>query len=165
MFNQGAKLSQRPYLCFYDADVLIQPNALEESVKRLERNMFILPYNGILLNVKGGCRQHVIDTLDISSIPFVPTNRKQQPRLKKEVEIYGGVIDSVGGLCLLPRDIFFEYGSYNEEMILWGPEDCEIEYRFRMCGIPTTRLDDFNLIHLAHYREPYSATVDQPYHE
>lgn len=146
--NMGVKATNRTYVCMYDADVLIHPDALIASLKAMSRWKWriVVPFNRIFIDVNGSYRTKVASTLDfseicrISKLCEVPTNHEISARFLN------------GGLFITHRETFLAVGGMNKKMISYGWEDTEIFKRFTKLGYHVLHIAEFNLIHLDHSR-------------
>lgn len=150
--NLGITLASRPYICVYDTDVLIHPDAIFHALKILEAGIIriVIPFNLIFADVSGNLRAEISRTLDletygkISSLNAMPRHEDLKVRVLN------------GGIMLACREIVALEGGYNKKMISYGWEDTEFFKRLNKLGYYSVMLSDYNLIHLDHRRGPDS---------
>ncbi len=151
--NRGASRVKNPFFCKYDADALINPRAIFNAFERLKRETgtsFILPYNGISLNIQNPLRNEIMQSFDVGSLPFLRKEdldgfQRANMRIKND--------DSTGLIHLFRTAVFRELGGYNEEFVGWGYEDEEVVARFDKLGHPRKILENYNAFHLDHPRK------------
>lgn len=146
--NVGAAATERKYVCMYDADVLISPDAIANALQAMESKgwKLVLPFNRIFLDVSGGVRERLGTQFDISGFDKVTSLRdaRELPDTRPRfVE---------GGICIVHREVFLAEGGLNRKMISYGWEDSEMHQRFAKLGYPILHLQGFNLVHLDHSR-------------
>lgn len=152
MLNIGARLTRRPFVVFYDTDVLFRPEAIAAVLSGLRSNpslAFGIPYNGIQLDIDGPDKTALSNEFDFDRFPFL-----SQARLHAN---YGCDAvcwnpEGVGGATFFRRDIFLDGGGYNEKLVGCYWEDYEIVARFSLIGFPPFWIKDANLYHLHHAR-------------
>lgn len=162
--NQGIALVKTPYFCKCDADAAIHPKAIYEAFELLKNQpgqAFVLPFNGIFLSLFDPLRKEVLQTGDVSSLPFI--TRAQGAKIAKAPrgsKAYSPLPHATFRYLNMPglihhfrTKIFQELGGYNEEFIGWGCEDHEIIDRFRILGHPKTHLPNYNVFHFEHPRK------------
>ena len=152
--NIGASLVSNPFFCKYDVDAFIHPKAIFDAFEMLKtksEKSFILPYNGISLNIKNPLRYQLMQLPNFQSLPFIE---------KDELDGWAGENmdvkndNSKGLIHLFRTKVFKEFGGYNEEFFGWGYEDDEILARFEKLTKPATFLDSYNAFHFDHPRTP-----------
>jgi hypothetical protein len=151
MLNDMAKMAKTPIVANWDADVMVSPLALLESVKLIRKQLHCCyPYDGNFGRVERNWFKVVERHGDIG-VYGVTTFKGMNP----------GSQTSFGGAVLFRRDAFFEGGGENENMISFGPEDYERHERFKKLGYRIGRISG-PIYHMAHYigtdsnpRNPY----------
>jgi predicted glycosyltransferase involved in capsule biosynthesis len=154
--NIGAKQSKRPYLAFYDTDVICKPTGFIEALNHIKNptTPFAFPHNGVFLNIKNPTKQHFIDQFNFNALPsFIPTKVGET---QNHVECIH--LKSPGGATCFNRQFFLQTGGYNEKFISWGWEDDEIVTRFTKLGFPPIRTST-PCYHLHHKRGPNSSNT------
>jgi len=158
--NLAAALSNRAYLMIIDADVLVKPEAVIDGLKRLNGGIdCVYPFNGIVLNISkdlfnDNCEPNEM----LSNLEFLPKSYDQktlQFGLTRGITLMTGstTYDATGGALMLKRESFFLAGGFNTNMISYGYEDMELDYRIKALGFTVERLDDYNIYHLEHTRQ------------
>jgi hypothetical protein len=143
-FNLGARLSERPYISCYDADVLFDPTSIQAALDYLKSDpthFFCFPYNGEFWDIQDPQKQLICETFDFSRVPEVGTCIHP---------------NSPGGATFFQKNAFLEMGGYNETFISWGWEDDEIVLRFTKLGFPPARMPGI-CVHMHHPRGPNSS--------
>ena len=155
MLNDGAKSSTRSYVSLYDTDVVFHPEAVRTTIKKLrEGSPFVFPYNGVVLALEKPHDWFVGD-FEFSSCPVLPKGGHRGlvgTRYGAKSNFVYSHFNSDGGATFFNRDLFLEFGGYNEKFISWGWEDNEIVTRFTKLGYPPIKIDGANMIHLEHKR-------------
>jgi hypothetical protein len=152
ILNHGiSDLANRRFVASYDADVLLYPPALEAAMERTRAgNHMVLPFSGVVFDVRGSTRTALIDSLDFVAVS--PSDLPARRNVFGSGEIVRVRNSSVGGAPIFDRRAFMECGGYNEKFISWGFEDNELIERFAKLGIVALRVAEFPLLHLAHPR-------------
>jgi glycosyltransferase involved in cell wall biosynthesis len=150
--NTGLLKSTRPYVCAYDTDILVDPEALRSGVSLIKSGKWpiVIPFNLIFVELSGELRKRLISELDITGLSRI-THLSDVP---KHPEISSRVLS--GAIMLCDKEIAINEGGYNRKMISYGWEDIEFFKRFAKLGYYSFMLTDFNLIHLDHRRGPDS---------
>jgi predicted glycosyltransferase involved in capsule biosynthesis len=140
--NRMVRACSTPYLSVWDADVLIPPKQILESIRllRADKTDFVYPY------------KH--EALDTSSILRELYVRKQEISLLKEhtgkmKKMY--LPEPVGGAFITSRKIYVEAGLENELFYGWGREDGDRINRWKILGHAYERVAG-PLFHLTHER-------------
>jgi hypothetical protein len=157
--NLGAALSDRKYLMIIDADVLVKPAAIIAGLARLDSGADgVYPFNGLMLEVSKTLFNDQTEPGEmLSHLDFLPKSYDQknlQFGLSKGITLMNGSssYDATGGALMLKRESFMLAGGFNTNMISYGYEDMELDYRIRTLGLTIEKLDDYNIYHLEHAR-------------
>lgn len=159
MLNDGAKIATTKFISAHDTDVFFKPNDILRTLESLRTgNNYVLPFNGIFLDVYGKAKTQVVDTLDTEFLPMVPH------LIQRGNTVHGDgvrcvVNNSVGGALFYNRERYLELGGYNEKFISWGYEDNEINHRFKIMGDEMVKISNSNCYHLNHRRGKDSQMV------
>jgi predicted glycosyltransferase involved in capsule biosynthesis len=152
MLNDGAKIAKTKFISAYDTDVFFKKDDTKRTMDALRSGKnYVLPFNGIFLDVARTAKTQVEESLDAEFLPMIPH------LVQRGNTIHGDLIrcivnNSVGGALFYNRERFLQLGGYNEKFISWGHEDNEIEHRFRMMGDPIFKIENSNCYHLNHRR-------------
>jgi hypothetical protein len=135
MINKIAKFVITDYVVNWDADMILNPVKIWQSVKLLRANIDVVyPYDGNFKHIDRTKHRYLATNLDWL--------------IGKELN---GPIESWGGAIFLNRKRFLSVGGENEKFVSWGPEDAERYVRFLKMGLLVTRIIG-PIYHLEHYR-------------
>jgi len=139
ILNDLARASTTPFVCNFDADILIPPIQMLKAIAMIRTNKadMILPYGGMAKNIIESKVPLIGKTLDISTI--------------KENDTYEMNKNALGGAVLWNKQSFIKFGMENENFINWGYEDNERMLRAQKLGLKVFRVPG-NLYHLDHHR-------------
>lgn len=146
--NVGALMTDRRYVCIYDADVLVSPKAIDIAVHAMENSgwKIVLPYNRVCLDVRGPLRERL-------GRAGVVTGYDRLRALSAANHIPDASARFVnGGIVMVHREVFLAEGGLNRKMISYGWEDTELVKRLSSLGYPFLSVAGYNLIHLDHDR-------------
>lgn len=140
MLNDMAHMADTPILVNWDADVVLSPMQILESVNRIRAGAdMVYPYDG-----------------RFARVPRVPWFSEMEKYLDSGIfceHLFRGMrphdMASVGGAIFFNKDAFFKYGGENENFISYGPEDRERWYRFNKLGAKVERVKGV-IYHLDH---------------
>lgn len=150
MLNVMSYASKTPYIANWDADVILPPLQIYLAVLQLrEGSEMVFPYDGRFARwPRDPWFKKIEKTLDIG----VFAGTKPTGHRGADIEdMY-----SVGGAVFWDKESFVRGGMENENMISFGPEDCERNDRYSMLGFKITRVKGY-LHHINHYIGPDSS--------
>jgi 2-polyprenyl-3-methyl-5-hydroxy-6-metoxy-1,4-benzoquinol methylase len=160
MLNDMALMASTNIVANWDADIVIPPLQVYMAVQQLKNREadIVYPYDG----------------------RFARVDRKKwfhQYMTYMDCGIYGpeqfpGTLPddakSVGGALLYTMEKFLQAGMENENMISYGPEDCERYDRFNLLGLRVSRIigplfhmDHTLTLHSSNRHEHYNANYDE----
>ncbi|KAG9510555.1 putative N-acetylgalactosaminyltransferase 9, partial [Fragariocoptes setiger] len=158
---KGAKEATGQVLLFLDSHCEATERWLEPLLARIKQNhkVFICPVIDII-NDKT-LEYNAVDpyTFQIGGFDwtghFTWINRAEEEARKNPTAPVKSPT-MAGGLFAVDRKVFFEFGSYDEDMQIWGGENLEISFRAWQCG---GRVEIHPCSHVGHIfrdRHPYS---------
>ncbi|VDM21756.1 unnamed protein product [Wuchereria bancrofti] len=137
---QGAKVAKGKVLLFLDAHVEVTEGWLEPLLDRVstDRKRVVAPIIDVISDENfeyitasdvtwGGFNWH----LNFRWYP-VPMREMERRNHDRSVPLQTPTI--AGGLFAIDRQFFYDIGSYDEGMEVWGGENLEISFRVWMCG-------------------------------
>jgi hypothetical protein len=149
MLNDMAKATECPIIFNWDADVLIAPFQILESVNQLRNGADMsFPYKWAFARMPRA--QWFTKIRDYEDIGLVGSTRFNGMNTND--------VTSVGGAVGFRKKSFFEGGMENENFISYGPEDVERMIRFRKLGYKIERSLGGCLYHIDHYVGPNSSS-------
>lgn len=153
-FNIGARLSDRPWLGFADADLLLG-DVLTETLGYLATNLqTIKPYR----------RQIELDPTEsqraAADPDWLPQDDPARPRNR---DASGERLVFAGGVVFMTRHTWHNVGRWDERFRGWGGEDDAMSWRLEFARAPGIELDRRPALHLHHPR-PRTATLEQPHY-
>lgn len=142
-YNIAVDNSLHNVICLYDADIVIDPRAINKSIELIEQNRakIVWPYDGKFYDVPKKFHSDINSSKSISCVNL------------DECTLFNP--HSVGGAVFFDKQVFIEGGKGNENFKGAGWEDNEIYERFTKLGYSRLRLDTF-LLHLTHERKETS---------
>lgn len=145
-FNRMTCEVETPFIALWDADVIVEKNALTEGIASLRTGEYevVYPYNTQFYEVPEILRKLFIKKPDIRLL----TGHIKQMRL-----LYNCAM--VGGAVLLNKDKYIQAGMENEKHYGWGNDDWDRYYRFLQLGYSIRHTGNV-LFHLTHPRSANS---------
>jgi hypothetical protein len=143
--NDAVKSINTEYFCIYDADILLPINQINETIKLLNEGYeTVYPYDGRFLNVPRFYYTNLINNLNTDVINQSACKLGLgMPELTPDRQSFGGCV-------FFNTESFKKYGMANEKMVSYGPEDCEIAFRFKLLS-KFSRING-PLFHIDHVR-------------
>lgn len=118
--NSGAKIAKTKYLFFTDIDIVYDKYFVEETLRRMTENRYLIP--------------------NIVRIPKY-FNEWEQLLHRKRINSFKPM--KGWGIICLPKLVFDQTGGFDEQYGYWSNEDYELAQRINRCGIemiPATNL-------------------------
>jgi hypothetical protein len=152
MLNEMALMADTSIVVNWDADVIIAPLQILESVHRIRNGThMVFPYDGRFARMERLKWFKTIEKrLDIGYVGATKCSGMEE-----------GAAVSVGGAVFFDKEAFIEGGMENENFISFGPEDVERDVRFRKLGYKVERIPG-PLYHMNHFVGVNSSTKN-PY--
>lgn len=150
MLNQMAEMAETPYIANWDCDVVIPPLQIYMAVVKLRMAAadMVFPYDGRFARLpRTPWFPALQKALDIGVV------KDTAPKGKRGKDVPES---SVGGAVFFNKQKFIEGGMENENMISFGPEDCERNDRFTALGYKVGRVGGC-LYHIDHFIGPNSS--------
>jgi hypothetical protein len=142
MLNEMAKSTECPIIFNWDADVVIAPLQILESVIQLRNGAdMVFPYKWAFARMPR--TQWFVKIRDHEDIGMVGSTRFNGMNTND--------VTSVGGAVGFRRESFIEGGMENENFISYGPEDVERWLRFKKLGYKIERSLGGALYHIDHF--------------
>jgi hypothetical protein len=141
-YNRMALEADTPFLAIWDADTVVDKEAILKSVSELrDGNADVaFPYNGYFLETSDILRNYYLKKKDIKTL------YRHQNKL---MLLYDFPV--VGGAVLFSKEKYISIGMDNEKHYGWGNDDYDRFYRFRNFGYNIYNTDNY-LFHLSHPR-------------
>ena len=140
MYSQGLNLSARKatgkYLAYFNNDVAITKNYLENLVKEFEKDKKLAIAQGKLLNYRDHKKiDSAGETMDIFGNPVtIGFGEKDQGQYDQEEEI----LSASGSACMIKKSVFEKIGEYDPVYGI-GYEDMDLALRARRLGYSVKR--------------------------
>lgn len=150
MLNVMAYAAKTPYVANWDADVVITPFQVYLTVLKLREGAdMVFPYDGRFARWPRELWFKKIEkALDIGVF------KGEIPKGHRGADIED--MYSVGGAVFFNKESFIAGGMENENMVSFGPEDCERNDRFTMLDFKIARVKGY-LHHINHWIGPDSS--------
>ncbi|KAK6743358.1 hypothetical protein RB195_010550 [Necator americanus] len=136
----GSAMAKGRILLFLDAHVEVTPGWLEPLVDRVadDRKRVVAPIIDVISDdtfeyvtasdtTWGGFNWHL-------NFRWYPVPKREMLRRKGDHSSPIQTPTIAGGLFAIDRQFFYDIGSYDEGMQVWGGENLEISFRVWMCG-------------------------------
>ena len=140
MLNEMAIQAETPYIVNYDCDVIIPPAQLYMAVEQLRDGAdMVFPFDGRFGRMlRNPWFKKIQTSLDIGVVGNTMFKNRTVGH------------NSVGGAVMFNRNSFIDGGMENENMISFGPEDCERNDRFKKLGYDI-KMTPGSLFHMDHH--------------
>lgn len=143
--NKMAKEANTPYVANWDADVIVAPMQILETVHRLRQgDDMVMPYDWRFARIPrfNGWHEKIAVRMDIGDV---------SGHRHSFVGFNPGSAESWGGAVFFNKKSFIEGGMENENFISFGPEDSERRERFTKLGYKVSRVKG-PIYHLNHHK-------------
>jgi len=142
--NLGFRASRKNIFCFYDADIIVNPETLSFCVSEMISNDImhdaLCPYLAVD-NVKGKLRFDFDEILSYNYLDQVSKDNENVSRL---------YATNSSGVVVFRSSSFREIGGYNESFSGWGVEDDELVKRAGRLGLKWFNIPPATMYHLHH---------------
>lgn len=131
-----------PYLCMWDADVVVEPKQMAQSLRAIKEEGYDIsfPFDGDFLETGAVLREMFLKN---NSVRFLMKYRQY-------MGIYN--LNHTGGAVFYDRKRYIAAGKHNEKFYGWGPEDLDRWLCWTNLGYKIHR-DDGPMFHLTHPRD------------
>ncbi|PFA67800.1 hypothetical protein CN378_09780 [Bacillus sp. AFS015802] len=110
--NHAASVAQGEVYVIVDSDIICDPNIIKGSIKLLDTEPWIIPYNKVL-DITQNSSTEILNTEPLWPLPdALDTNPRNTT----------GVIP-VGGINIIKKECFEKVGGFDERFKGWGGED------------------------------------------
>jgi hypothetical protein len=167
--NYGMKQANTPVVVSLDTDCIVPIDSIKLCESNLldNRNTVAWPYNGYFIDTEYTLKKLFVENnFDYNIFIKNLDNKLEMPLSsiynKCSVRCTNKEHLGTGGIVMFNRELFLEYGGYNENFIGWGCEDNEIVDRMKILQQKTFRDTELQSIcfHLIHSN---AQRVDNPY--
>lgn len=143
MLNEMAMMSKTNIVANWDADIILPPLQIWMTCEMLKNGSdMVFPYDGRFARMNRMMWFNKIEkSLDIGTLGDAKLHGKRGREIPE---------NSVGGAVFFNKESFIEGGMENENMISFGPEDCERNDRFKALGFKVDRTGGC-LYHMDHW--------------
>jgi GT2 family glycosyltransferase len=150
--NAGVLAATRRFVAIYDADVLLDPQALPTALRLMRYGGIraVIPFNWIFADVSGDLARQIADSLEVGPVGRIRNERSAPTRAGLDVRLVKG------GVLLVDRDVLRLEGGLNRKLISYGWSDTEVAHRLTRLGYRVYSLRRFSCVHLEHERGPDS---------
>jgi 2-polyprenyl-3-methyl-5-hydroxy-6-metoxy-1,4-benzoquinol methylase len=155
MLNQMCMSAETPIVVNWDADIVVPPLQLWLAAEAIRNgDDMVYPYDGRFARVpREKWFKPMEKALDIGVFGRTEFKGKNGNPLP---------VSSVGGAVFVNKESFIDAGMENENMISYGPEDCERYDRFNCLGFRVKRIKGC-LYHFDHYIGENSSSKLNPF--
>lgn len=152
MLNEMAMMAKTPIIANWDADIILPPLQVYLTCEMLRNGSdMVFPYDGRFARMNRMLWFNKVEKhLDIGIIGDAKLSGKRGREIPE---------NSVGGAVFHNKETFIEGGMENENMISFGPEDCERNDRFKALGFKVDRTGGC-LYHMDHWTGVNSNTLN-----
>ncbi|GMR44526.1 hypothetical protein PMAYCL1PPCAC_14721, partial [Pristionchus mayeri] len=160
----GAKMAKGEVLIFLDSHCEVNQHWIEPLLERIkgDRKRFVTPIIDI---IDSDDMRYIGSPVCYGGFDWALTFKWDYPprsSLDNETFLISPLQSPTmaGGLFAVDRNTFFEYGSYDEGMDIWGAENVEISFRIWMCGASLEVIPCSRIGHIFRRRRPYGTNRD-----
>lgn len=142
--NLGAKKASGKYLAYFNNDVAITKDYLNNLVKEFEKDKKLAIAQGKLLNYKN--RQNIDSAGETMDIYGNPVTIGMGEKDKGQFDVIENILSASGSACIIKKDIFKKLGGYDPGYGI-GYEDMDLALRARRMGYQIKRFPDAVVYH------------------
>ncbi|CAI5446693.1 unnamed protein product [Caenorhabditis angaria] len=160
----GAKKARGPVLVFLDSHCEVNEGWLPPMLEQIkeQRTRVVCPIIDI---IDAHSMRYIGSPVCTGGVNWAMTFKWDYPSRAyfEDAENYVKPLRSptmAGGLFAIDRDYFFEVGSYDEGMDVWGAENVEISFRIWTCGGELLILPCSRVGHIFRAQRPYGLKTD-----
>ncbi|WP_244815107.1 galactosyltransferase-related protein [Caballeronia sp. Lep1P3] len=155
--NLGARMCTGEVICFYDADMVANPEILPLAVNALKEGKnsdALCPFLRVI-NITGDYRKDFIDSGNYDLLnPYVDADLPDDMQVLYE--------NTPGAIVLIKRSEYRRVGGYDPRFIGWGGEDDDLLTRASRLGVRwhSLRETQASLFHLHHDSTSRHAAIE-----
>ncbi|XP_067648907.1 polypeptide N-acetylgalactosaminyltransferase 1-like [Haliotis asinina] len=161
----GVAIARGQTVTFLDSHIECTKGWLPPLLARIkdDTNNVVIPTIGIIHWASFSVIPQNISDIRIGGFSWDLTFRWDTP-LKDDVNRRTSVVDPIpsptmiGGLFSIDRNFFYDIGSYDKGMDLWGGENLDLSFRIWLCGGRLEQAPCSMVAHLFRLSMPYSNT-------
>lgn len=167
--NDGARFATGDAYLFVDSDVMLNPFALEHYRNIFEANPdaiiagrydWLPPMEITLHDVYMNWEAIVAEELPAKQVSVIVGLQGPDPRHVMNQTVFNSAalrdkycLSMYGGNQLIPKQLYWALGGYDEGMIGHGGEDAEFGMRAQKAGVKCIFADEVVGYHIYHYRD------------
>lgn len=174
-YNIGLQYTTRPFICFIDIDVILDPEQIFRVKKNIQRKEaeFGIPYNGYCFYLDQEGKDFFSKCTHLPTLKSMTYDAyKERIDKLKDVRWSGNFVkfpfftltgnNSMGGCIIGKKESFLDIKGFNENFKGWGYEDSEIISRIKILEKPIVKAGKKTdiMYHFPHTKNTVTVDID-----